>query len=102
MDDDIDRLRSGVEVIREVCAEACVVLRKRGRARWSLGGCRCQAMAIAGDAAAADPACIKSPIHKHMAILIDAALAEAAPERNKNGTESFIFRRIGARPDNRD
>ncbi|RWM05386.1 pyrroloquinoline quinone biosynthesis protein PqqE [Mesorhizobium sp.] len=61
------------------------------------GGCRCQAMAIAGDAAATDPACIKSPIHNHMAILIDAALAQAAPE----GAESFIFRRIGAttRPD---
>ncbi|TIP66361.1 MAG: SPASM domain-containing protein, partial [Mesorhizobium sp.] len=25
------------------------------------GGCRCQAMAIAGDAAATDPACAKSP-----------------------------------------
>ncbi|MEI9406631.1 pyrroloquinoline quinone biosynthesis protein PqqE [Mesorhizobium argentiipisi] len=54
------------------------------------GGCRCQAMAIAGDAAATDPACIKSLIHKQMAILTDAA--QAAPE----GNESFIFRRIGA------
>ena len=65
------------------------------------GGCRCQAMAIAGDAAATDPACIKSPIHARMAILTDAALTEA--ERNENGTESFIFRRIGAttRPDTR-
>jgi len=65
------------------------------------GGCRCQAMAIAGDAAATDPACIKSPIHARMAILTDAALTDA--ERNENGTESFIFRRIGAttRPDTR-
>jgi pyrroloquinoline quinone biosynthesis protein E len=54
------------------------------------GGCRCQAMAIAGDASATDPACVKSPIHRRMAILTDAA--EAAPE----GNESFIFRRIGA------
>lgn len=30
------------------------------------GGCRCQALAIAGDAAATDPACIKSPLHSHM------------------------------------
>ena len=65
------------------------------------GGCRCQAMAIAGDAAATDPACIKSPIHARMAILTDAALTEA--ERNENGTESFIFRRFGptTRPDTR-
>jgi pyrroloquinoline quinone biosynthesis protein E len=25
------------------------------------GGCRCQTMALAGDAAATDPACLKSP-----------------------------------------
>jgi pyrroloquinoline quinone biosynthesis protein E len=49
-------------------------------------------MAIAGDAAATDPACVKSPIHARMATLTDAAHAEAAPE----GNESFIFRRIGS------
>lgn len=27
------------------------------------GGCRCQAMALAGDPAATDPVCIKSPLH---------------------------------------
>lgn len=31
------------------------------------GGCRCQAMAIAGDAAATDPACALSPLHGRMA-----------------------------------
>ena len=36
------------------------------------GGCRCQALAIAGDAAAADPVCAKSP-HRH---LVEARLAE--------------------------
>ncbi len=30
------------------------------------GGCRCQAMAIVGDAAATDPVCIKSPHHKKL------------------------------------
>lgn len=30
------------------------------------GGCRCQAMAMAGDAAATDPVCIKSPLHAQM------------------------------------
>jgi PqqA peptide cyclase len=39
------------------------------------GGCRCQALAILGDAAATDPICRKSP-HRH---LIDAAIEEAPP-----------------------
>lgn len=56
------------------------------------GGCRCQAMAIAGDAAATDPACHKSPLHAHMLALAeaDAATGEAdydyrrymTPDRN--------------------
>lgn len=39
------------------------------------GGCRCQAMALAGDPAATDPVCSKSPLH---AALIAAAEADAA------------------------
>lgn len=38
------------------------------------GGCRCQAFALTGDAAATDPACALSPHHG----LLEAALAEAA------------------------
>lgn len=53
------------------------------------GGCRCQAMAIAGDAAATDPACIKSPLHDHMAALID----KATGSKSSDGT--FAYRRIG-------
>ncbi|MDI7864156.1 pyrroloquinoline quinone biosynthesis protein PqqE [Rhizobiaceae bacterium n13] len=51
------------------------------------GGCRCQAMAIAGNARETDPACIKSPIHARMAALIEEATA----------TEDckFLYRRIG-------
>ncbi|MBZ9814697.1 pyrroloquinoline quinone biosynthesis protein PqqE [Mesorhizobium sp. CA7] len=75
----------GTDWMQEPC-RSC----ERREVDW--GGCRCQAMAIAGDAAATDPACIKSPIHKRMAMLADAA--QAAPE----GNESFIFRRIGATP----
>jgi len=41
------------------------------------GGCRCQAMALAGDAAATDPVCIKSPLH---ADLVRAADADAAAD----------------------
>lgn len=42
------------------------------------GGCRCQALALAGDAAAADPVCSLSPRHGAVAALA-AAEAEAAP-----------------------
>ena len=56
------------------------------------GGCRCQAMAIAGDAAATDPACVKSPIHARMAMLIDEAQRAAAVPSND---EQFVYRRIG-------
>ncbi|PRD41462.1 pyrroloquinoline quinone biosynthesis protein PqqE [Phyllobacterium phragmitis] len=55
------------------------------------GGCRCQAMAIAGDAAATDPACIKSPLHARMGALID----EAARMSNVPGDAGFQYRRIG-------
>ena len=53
-------------------------------------------MAIAGDAATTDPACVKSPIHARMATLIDAALAKAGPAEAKEAAESFVYRRIGA------
>ena len=39
------------------------------------GGCRCQAMALAGDAAATDPVCIRSPLRQS---LTEAAEADAA------------------------
>jgi pyrroloquinoline quinone biosynthesis protein E len=42
------------------------------------GGCRCQALAITGDAAATDPACQFSPFHQRLLSLADAdAHAEA-------------------------
>lgn len=52
------------------------------------GGCRCQAMAIAGNAAATDPACIKSPLHARMAGLIE--------EATTSGHDAFHYRRIGS------
>lgn len=57
------------------------------------GGCRCQAMAIAGDAAATDPACVKSPIHTHMAALTEAGIA--ARGQGADNTDNFVYRRIG-------
>ncbi len=41
------------------------------------GGCRCQALALTGDARNADPACHKSPHHARIAAL---AAAEAQAE----------------------
>lgn len=52
------------------------------------GGCRCQAMAIAGSAAETDPACAKSPLHARMATLINEAMAA--------DREEFRYRRIGS------
>ncbi len=52
------------------------------------GGCRCQALAIAGDARQTDPACIKSPVHARMASLIADAATTAE--------QTFRYRRITA------
>ncbi|APX14250.1 pyrroloquinoline quinone biosynthesis protein PqqE [Tateyamaria omphalii] len=50
------------------------------------GGCRCQAMAVLGDAAAPDPVCRKSPGRAALDALLDEEVdAVAAPE--------FVFRR---------
>lgn len=59
------------------------------------GGCRCQAMAIAGDAAATDPACIKSPLHAQMAKLVEAT-CDAVSSGDEREQEKFAWRRIGA------
>ncbi len=56
------------------------------------GGCRCQAMAIAGDAAATDPACIKSPLHARMGALIKEAVNTKASDQ---APDAFTYRRIG-------
>ena len=53
------------------------------------GGCRCQAFALTGDAAATDPACGKSPHHG----LLDVAVRDA-----QETPPEFIYRRIGAVP----
>jgi pyrroloquinoline quinone biosynthesis protein E len=51
------------------------------------GGCRCQAMAVAGRADVADPACELSPDH-------DKMLAIAAAEGSGDGAD-YVYRRIG-------
>jgi pyrroloquinoline quinone biosynthesis protein E len=52
----------GTEWMREPC-RTC----ERREIDW--GGCRCQAFAMTGDAAAADPACVKSAYHAQLAAL---------------------------------
>ena len=55
----------GEEWMKEPC-KSC------DRRKLDFGGCRCQAMAIAGDAAATDPVCVKSPLHGKMKNMADA------------------------------
>jgi pyrroloquinoline quinone biosynthesis protein E len=44
------------------------------------GGCRCQALAFAGDAALTDPACAKSPLHGAFALVAEREADLPAPE----------------------
>jgi len=43
------------------------------------GGCRCQALALTGDAGATDPACSRSPFHSRMQTLARAESGSATP-----------------------
>ncbi|TCP80696.1 MULTISPECIES: pyrroloquinoline quinone biosynthesis protein PqqE [unclassified Rhizobium] len=48
------------------------------------GGCRCQAMALLGDAAATDPVCVRSPLRSY---LVDRAEAESLAAQ-----PAFVYR----------
>jgi pyrroloquinoline quinone biosynthesis protein E len=50
------------------------------RRKLDFGGCRCQAMAIAGDANATDPVCVKSPMHTKMVEMAQAFSEEETAE----------------------
>lgn len=50
------------------------------------GGCRCQALALAGDASATDPTCIKSPLH---------ATIKRLGEEASHSNAALQYRRIG-------
>lgn len=64
------------------------------RREMDFGGCRCQAMALLGDASATDPACSKSPFHARMEALATAEAGGAAPD--------YIYRTIGGAPEPRE
>lgn len=76
--DGFNRFR-GTEWMQEPC-------RSCPEKEHDLGGCRCQALMLAGDAAAADPVCGKSPHHDKVL----AAVTQAAqPQSNE---QPLIFR----------
>jgi len=62
------------------------------------GGCRCQAMAIAGDAAATDPVCVKSPFRERVLALVQDAQPKLESVEAHSTAENFKYRRIGAAP----
>jgi pyrroloquinoline quinone biosynthesis protein E len=66
-------------------AEPC---RSCARREIDWGGCRCQAFALVGEAAATDPVCSLSPDHAVVEEAI-AAARDAAPE--------FVYREFSAR-----
>ncbi len=70
----------------EWMAEPCLSCDRKLK---DFGGCRCQAMAVVGDAAATDPVCVKSPHHHALQVQAeafatgseDALTWRAAPKR---------------------
>lgn len=67
----------GTDWMKEPC-------RSCARKDIDFGGCRCQAMALAGDAAATDPACSLSPLHETVVALAEADAA--------SGRSDFVYR----------
>jgi pyrroloquinoline quinone biosynthesis protein E len=55
------------------------------------GGCRCQALALTGDASATDPACSLSPFHARIRELAAAEAGAATPP-------AYVYRTIGGAP----
>jgi pyrroloquinoline quinone biosynthesis protein E len=76
----------GVEWMQEPC-RSCEF---RDR---DLGGCRCQAFALTGDAAATDPVCEFSPHHEELATLAQADSRNGSGANSRTGEPRFIYRR---------
>lgn len=67
------RAYRGTEWMQEPC-------RSCERKLVDFGGCRCQALALAGDAAATDPVCSRSDRHADLVAAIEAEAGAPAPE----------------------
>ncbi len=63
----------GTDWMQEPC-------RSCDRRHLDFGGCRCQAMALAGDPAATDPVCSKSPHRAQIAAIVEARPGDSAAE----------------------
>jgi pyrroloquinoline quinone biosynthesis protein E len=61
--------------------EPCKSCDRRGL---DLGGCRCQALLLAGDATATDPVCVLSPLRPKLDAILSAINQAAEPETNIN------------------
>ncbi|MDX1205770.1 pyrroloquinoline quinone biosynthesis protein PqqE [Sinorhizobium medicae] len=55
------------------------------RKKVDFGGCRCQAMALAGDASATDPVCIRSPLRDRLTREVEQLAAPSATTTNYRG-----------------
>ncbi len=76
----------GTDWMREPC-RSC----ERRELDW--GGCRCQAMAIAGAAEEADPVCHKSPLHARMVQLAEGDAAQPLGDYHYRGFEKLASER---------
>jgi pyrroloquinoline quinone biosynthesis protein E len=56
-----------------------------------LGGCRCQAYMLTGDAANADPVCDKSPLHETVVKMVQRAASAALPTAETVAREQPIL-----------
>lgn len=55
------------------------------RKKVDFGGCRCQAMALAGDASATDPVCIRSPLRDRLTLEVEQLSAPSVVPMNYRG-----------------
>ncbi|HEY4916771.1 MAG TPA: pyrroloquinoline quinone biosynthesis protein PqqE [Solirubrobacteraceae bacterium] len=70
----------GTEWMQEPC-RSCPL----GRQEQDFGGCRCQALALTGDAAATDPVCHLSPNHDLVVDAREAANRDESARRSQDG-----------------
>jgi pyrroloquinoline quinone biosynthesis protein E len=77
----------GTDWMREPCRSCPLERQER-----DFGGCRCQALALTGDAANTDPVCVLSPHHRLVTAAVEAAQSGGADE-------SLVFRTTRSRPD---
>jgi len=57
-----------------------------------LGGCRCQAYLLTGDAANADPVCDKSPFHEHVVKVVQRAASASGTATMAAREQPILFR----------